>query len=115
MFGANNAAEDAEKNHDEELATTWPVMGLHREPSLGHEPPIQRHLFVTKHLDIYVIANLFGQSVLVHIGANHCQRHPIVTFDMSGLLPPSVEACQELEAMNSFWESATKSSVGWSP
>jgi hypothetical protein len=34
---------------------------------------------------------------------------------MSGLLPPSVEACQELEAMNSFWESATKSSVGWSP
>jgi hypothetical protein len=63
MFGANNAAEDAEKNHDEELATTWPVMGLHPEPSLGHEPPIQRHhwshLFVTKHLDIYIYIYLF--------------------------------------------------------
>jgi hypothetical protein len=86
MFGANNAAEDAEKNHDEELATTWPVMGLHPEPSLGHEPPIQRHhwshLFVTKHLDIYifiylyVIANLFGQILLVHIGAIWCQPLP---------------------------------------
>ena len=30
-------------------------------------------------------------------------------------LAGTVEACQELEAMNSFWESATKSSVGWGP